>query len=243
MEHMAHGRMRDALLGIIMFLVLAGGSYALPDVVISGISFTSENVSSGQTVYLDANITNAGDANITGQYVYVTLYMDHQTNGLASWSFYNLNAGETKAVQFSWSAYAGDHIVELRADDSYGSTYIAESNETNNKKYYVLPHVEGTATDLMLESLSWSPENFSSGSSITFNATVRNAGNQNVTSSQYSYVYFYLDSIDGGTFATRYLYADLPVNGTASFIQSWTVNTAGSHRIIARADGSQNFIE
>ena len=222
--------MKNRLILLVLLLAVASCANALPDLVITDVSYNSVNISSGESVPFIVNINNTGNTSIPSSYVYVTLYIDdiYYTYNYV----YGLNSGQNKTLQFSWTAAPGDHIARFKVDDYQGSTYIVESNESNNEYTIKLPHIDGAGPDMVIDALSWTPNNFSSGSTVTLNASIRNAGTANV-SGTYFYVYWY---VDGQSITSVYSAFSIPVNTSISVTQSWTANTPGQHTLRVMAD-------
>ncbi|MFC1982512.1 CARDB domain-containing protein [Chloroflexota bacterium] len=110
--------------------------------------------------------------------------------------------------------------------------YVAENNETNNVKTVAL---STTAPDLIVENITWSPENLSRGDNVAFSVVIKNQGGGEAPPSR---VNFYINGTSRGYKEVQSIGAG--ANVTKTF--TWTAQ-AGSHAIKAVADGANHVIE
>jgi subtilase family serine protease len=194
-----------------------------PDLVITNITWSPINPSTGDTVTFTVTIKNQGGvpANLSR----VTYYVDGSFRGYHNVS--ELNAGATVTKTFTWTAEAGAHIIKAVTDVE---SQIPESNENNNEKALTFP-----PPDLIIEAISWSPENPSTGDAVIFTVTVKNQGSGRADSSR---VCLYVD--DSPQDSDNIQELDAGAAATKTF--SWTAR-AGSHTIKATVDGEHNVIE
>lgn len=81
-------------------------------------------------------------------------------------------AGDQVEVRFEWTAQAGHHSLEVEVDVT---DQLEETAETNNSGANLL--YDGTALgDLVVESITWSPEIPAMGDPVTFSVTLNNQG-------------------------------------------------------------------
>src|SRR5664280_2322316 len=112
--------------------------------------------------------------------------------------------------------------------DRYASPYNAygprvnELNETNNNITLALPTVE--QSDLIVSNLIWIPDNFSTGDSVTFNASVKNIGNGSTLKS------FNTAFTINGNVAGIKTTPGLLKGGYANLSQTW-IATSGDHNV------------
>jgi uncharacterized repeat protein (TIGR01451 family) len=196
-----------------------------PDLIVQNITLSPQNPTLDETVTITVTIKNQGDA--TAGTNYVTCYVDSiilQTQSVSA-----LDAGLMATVTFTWQATEGTHIIRAIADSS---NIITETDETNNADTY---SVTTLAVDLIVQSITWSPTNPSSGDSIVFNIVIKNQGN---TKSKNTNVNFYIDGYTRGT-------QDIAgINPGASLTKtySWTA-LDGQHELKAVVDETNNNIE
>jgi subtilase family serine protease len=193
-------------------------SASLPDLVIAGISWSPQNPVIGDEVTFTVSVKNQGTAEASSSRV--AYYIDDAY--LASDLVGSLAPGDLASVTFTWTALAGTHLIRAVAD-SEGE--VAESDETNNEQTVTLSTL---APDLVIASITWSPENPSKGDTVTFKVSLKNQGSYMVSSSR---VHFYIDGFSRG-------YQDvvkLAAGATANLTFVWTA-LPGTHRIKAIAD-------
>ena len=200
-------------------------SPSLPDLIIEDIVWSPEYPSIGNTVTFTVTIKNQGSGE--SDYSQVAYYIDDTYLTL---DYVNpIDPADSATETFTWTAEAGSHTIKAVADSD---NEVTESNETNNVKMYSLSTL---APDLIIESITWSPEIPSKDDTVTFSVTVKNQGNGKAGSSR---VYFYIDGSSRG-------YQEVPEIGagaTATKTFTW-VAQAGAHAIKAVADGANYITE
>jgi uncharacterized repeat protein (TIGR01451 family) len=156
-----------------------------PDLIVQSISLSPGDPSIGVTVTITVTIKNQGSAGAERSHV------ECQVDGiiLDTKSINPLDAGATAAVTFTWKAEVGSHTIKAVADST---GLIAETNENNNTTTYTLTT---SAPDLIVKSITWSPDNPSRGDSIVFSITIKNQGS---LASHNTNVHFYIDGISRG---------------------------------------------
>lgn len=113
-----------------------------PDLIVSGLTISPQDPAPGTEVEISARITNTGNQD-SGRF-YVALYLngdriDNQHIPLG------LDSGETKSINFTWTAVAGHHQIRIKADDPFDK--VNESNESNNyaqRKVEAFQQIKGT---------------------------------------------------------------------------------------------------
>ncbi|MFC1917890.1 CARDB domain-containing protein, partial [Chloroflexota bacterium] len=191
-----------------------------PDLVIQEITLTPENPSKGDTVYFNVVIKNRGSSQ--SRFTNVSFYLDDSPRGELDTPA--LNPGDTVTKSFSWAAKAGTHEARAVVDSK---DYVAENDETNNDRVLTFATL---APDLIVEIISWSPEDPSKGDDVTFTVTLKNQGNGRA---DYSFVAFYVDDESLGSESVDPLEAGASANKTFT----WRVK-AGTHDIRAVADSN-----
>ena len=189
-----------------------------PDLVAELVIWSPESPAIGDMMTFSAVILNRGDGP-AGPFS-IAYYIDE--NPINSAYVDHLSAGAAATNTFVWKAKAGAHIIRAVVD-SEGS--VAESNEDNNDKTFAFSVL---APDLVVEGISWTPENPSIGQKVTFTVTVKNQGNKKSGASS---VNFYLEGSLLGTRSVPWL--DIGDNATATYTLT---AVSGSHAIEAVAD-------
>jgi len=195
------------------------------DLIIESITWSPEGPSIGDAVTFTVTIKNQG--NTQAGYSRVTYYIDDAY--LAADSIGLLNPDDTATETFFWEAQAGTHIIKAVADSE---ERINESDETNNEKAVTL---QTLLADLIIEDITWTPENAAQGDSIVFNVTVKNQGGGKASSSR---VHFYIDGSSKG-------YRDAPWIGagdTSTQTFAW-ITQAGTYNLKAIVDEDDWVIE
>ena len=189
-----------------------------PDLIIESITWSPENPSMGDTVTFTVTVRNQGSDPAGNSSV--AYYLDDAY--LTSKSVGPLGAGTAQTGTFTWEATAGQHTVRAVAD---ADGAVAESDETNNQAMF---YFSALAPDLIIEEITWTPENPSRGDTIAFNILVKNQGTEAVNS---SHVYFYLDGASRGFQEVPRLDAGATSNQTFPWLAQ-----AGSHELRAIVD-------
>jgi subtilase family serine protease len=189
-----------------------------PDLVAELVIWSPESPTIGDMVTFSAVILNRGDGP-AGPFS-IAYYIDE--NPLKSAYVDHLSAGAAATNTFVWKAKAGAHLIRAVVD-SEGS--IAESNEDNNDKTFAFSVL---APDLVVDGISWTPENPSIGQKVTFTVTVKNQGNKKAGASS---IDLYLDGSLLGSRSVPWL--DIGDNATATYTLT---AISGSHAVEAVAD-------
>jgi subtilase family serine protease len=211
-----------SLAAVLCVTLLPAGAMAqpdtAPDLVIESITWVPENPVIGNTVTFQATIKNQGNGQSAA--CEVGYYIDDTS--LHQVPIGQLDAGNSVTDTFTWKATAGEHIIRGLVDRL---NTVAESNEENNDKSYALSVL---ASDLIVQSLSWTPEIPSAGDTVAFTVCVENQGSYRAGVSN---VGLYIDGITRGH---REVGMIEPGN-TVTTTFSWQAKP-GSHTIRAVAD-------
>ncbi|MFH0768211.1 MAG: CARDB domain-containing protein, partial [Chloroflexota bacterium] len=133
-------------------------STSLPDLVIEGITLSPTRPSIGDKVTFTITIKNQGSGEAgSSRIIY---YID--SIYLTSATVDPIDAGATANTTFTWTAEAGSHAIKAVADSE---EKVVESDETNNDNTYVFSVL---APDLIIQTITWSPENPSIRDKVTF---------------------------------------------------------------------------
>ncbi len=198
---------------------------SLPDLIIEDIVLSPEYPSIGETATFTVTIKNQGSGKSDSSQVAYYIDDTHLTSDYVS----PIDPGNSATETFTWTAEAGSHVIKAVADSN---NEVTESNETNNIKTYSLSTL---APDLIIESITWSPESPSKGDTVTFSVTVKNQGNNRASPSR---VDFYIDGSSRGSQEVP----EIDAGATATKPFTW-IAQAGSHAIKAVADGINYITE
>lgn len=99
--------------------------YNLPDLTVTGLTWTPEQPMEGIEVTFNATIENVGSANASA--FYTSLFIDTVEEDSA-WVDV-LEANGTMSITLQWTAVEGNHSIQIYVDSYYN---VSESNETNN---------------------------------------------------------------------------------------------------------------
>jgi len=148
------------------------------DALVSKVSWSPANPAPGQATTFSATITNFGNATkpagiINGVAFKVdgTLvnWSDTNSAALAPGQSITLTANSGPSGIATWNAGSGAHTIEAWVDDV---NRFAETNENNNKLTAPL----AVGIDLTVSNILSSPRNPSTGTPVTFSATIKNEG-------------------------------------------------------------------
>ncbi len=190
-----------------------------PDLIVDSFTWLPETLTVGSTVIFYVTIKNQGDN--PAAVSEASYYIDDEFLSYASIN--QLIAGSSVTKTFSWKATPGEHIVRVVVDrlDS-----VEESNEENNDKSYALSVL---TPDLVVHSITWTPENPSLDEEVVFTITVKIQGSYRAGLSN---VGFFIDGVTRGNRQVSLI--EPGDNATTTF--PWQAKT-GSHTIKAVADG------
>jgi uncharacterized repeat protein (TIGR01451 family) len=136
-------------------------------------------------VTITVAVKNQGAVDSFGSYL--VCYIDSSIIGT---KYINpIEAGLTVTESYTWKATEGTHTIKAIADST---TIVAETDENNNTKSYTLTTL---APDLVIPTLTWTPDNPSRGDTVTFSITISNQGS---SASQFTSVNFYIDGVARG---------------------------------------------
>lgn len=191
-----------------------------PDLIIQNITWLPKNPSIGDMVTFSTTIKNQGDDESST--CLVAYYLDNTY--LDTDPLNPIGAGATVTKTFTWTAIAGSHVIKAIADPD---NEVVESDETNNEETFVFSTL---APDLLIQSITWSPEDPSKGDAVTFTVTIKNQGNASARSSQFA---FYID----GAFRGDHDIPAIGAGATTTRTFAWNAK-AGSHPVKAIADSN-----
>ena len=196
-----------------------------PDLNVTEISLAPGNPALGDMVTVTATVKNQGTAPCGASSL--AGYVDGVL--LNTVPVGSLETGQVKNGTFIWQAAAGTHNIRATADSA---GVITESDETNNSRTFTLTTL---ATDLTVQSVTWTPSTPSKGDSVIINVVVKNQGSLRSPAARIS---FY---IDGTTRGYQNL-SGIDPGETATVMYSWIAQT-GQHAIKAAVDEDNHVAE
>ncbi len=196
---------------------------SVPDLIVQSITWSPTDPSVGDTVLFTVTIKNQGSGK--AGYFFVAYFIDGSARGYQGVPWIDTGAAVTKT--FTWTARAGSHEIKAIADSN---NVVTESDENNNEKTANFP-----APDLIIQTITWSPESPTESDNVTFTVTIKNQGSGRADSSRVAYyiegspaVYQDVQEINAGALVTKTF--------------TWTAR-AGSHEIKAIADSNNVVTE
>ncbi len=196
-----------------------------PDLIVQSITWSPANPSKGDTVTFSITVTNQG--NYQSGYNSLDFQVDGNSRGLMDVPA--IGPGESVVLTQTWIALAGQHTLKAIVDVLNN---VKEGDETNNE----LTVAFGTLfPDLIIEQITWTPENPSKDDFVSFNVTVANGGTGKADPSELGY---YIDD----TFITTIPVPAIEAGSSCNVTFSWEA-TLGDHKIRAVANYHQMVAE
>ncbi|MCK4274065.1 MAG: hypothetical protein KAW90_04175 [Dehalococcoidales bacterium] len=196
-----------------------------PDLIVQAITLSPQDPAIDDTVTITVTVKNQGTD--VAALSHVVCYVDSTI--LDTHSVDSLVAGTSTTTAFTWKAQIGSHTIKAIADPS---EIISETDENNNIKTFTMSTL---APDLIVQSITWSPDEPSRGDSIVFTITIRNQGNSRARPST---VHLYIDGNSRG-------YQDIAgvdPGGTVTRTHNW-IAASGQHAIKAVVDETNSVNE
>jgi subtilase family serine protease len=164
-----------------------------PDLAIQSASWSPQNPSKGDNIAFTVTVKNQGTTASTLTDIF--LYVDGYSRD--SEAVEAINPGETVTYTLNWIASEGQHTVRVVVDKG---DYVKESDETNNEQTFPFSTL---SPDLVVLSVTWSPENPSRNDQVTCIAAVKNQGGGRADSCTLAYYVndIYVSSISVGSLA------------------------------------------
>ena len=196
---------------------------ALADLVIQSIGWSPDSPVMGDTVTIPVTVANEGDGRAAASTI--QMIVDDDLLGEAELS--EMLPGESETASFDWVAEVGPRTLRALADSGHA---VSEADEDNNELTNVY---EATIfADLIVESISWEPQNPSVGDEVTFTVTVVNQGTLPVGGST---VEFARILQDGTVSSSEGHVAGILAGGSATATFQWQAEP-GEITLTARAD-------
>jgi len=197
----------------------AAGEPARPDLVLNELNWSLAGMYDGAQGMLFATVFNDG-AHVSAPFS-VDMYVDGDPAGTAVVN--GLAGGSFTTVKAPWTASSGDHELAARVDLT---DQIAESNETNNLK---VAYIDIPFPDLVISNVSWYPQDFREGDTVTFAITIANIGTGSTTRT------FVLEAFMGQARLGNLIFAGLGSGNTALGTLQWSAK-AGDHVLFLTID-------
>lgn len=224
-----------------------------PNLTISSVTLSSQDVPAGSTVAVYATIQNTGNANAPGSIAGIYLSGDSYFSGddvfLGNQSVPKLDGGFStqisKVVTIPESTLSSNYYILVVADYNYA---IDEYSETDNTGFRYINITSPLMPDLVINTLSATPDIIKPGNSFTAYHEVKNQG---TGIADFNRTNFWLsaDNVYSPSTDTWLGNIDLP-QISAGGIQSASVtlpipaNTqAGTYYLFADADANHNVLE
>jgi subtilase family serine protease len=176
----------------------------LPDLIVSDISWLPENPGAGDEMTYTVIIKNQGSGRAAASRA--ASYIDGRFISYLDTA--ELNADAETTITFTWQATSGTHSVRIFLD--YDHT-LSESNRDNNDTRV---NVTVAPPDLIVQNISWSPEDVTLDETVTFIIEIKNQGGGRAL--DFHVAYFLDDALLATEFISS-LNAGASVNGTCEW--------------------------
>ncbi len=195
----------------------------MPDLVVHAVTWSPVEITPGSEVVFDVSIKNTGTL-VTAP-SRVSYYMDGIAMGYMDIG--PVRPEEIITREFTWPASGTSHTIEIVADST---ALVQEIDEKNNSRVITLP-----PPDIIVDSVTWTPEAARVGEEITFSVTLGNTGQSETQPCSA------VCSIDGEAPFTL-TYDAIPAGGTLTATFQWTA-MKGSHGLTVIADNLNSTTE
>jgi uncharacterized repeat protein (TIGR01451 family) len=195
------------------------------DLVVQSVVWSPQNPSNGDNVIFTVIIRNQGTSK--SSMTDVTLYVDGVSKGSQNIDIINPSSTVTKTL--NWVASAGQHTIKVVVDKD---NYVKESDESNNEQSFPF---STESPDLVVQTVSWTPQYPVRNDLVTFIATVKNQGSGRSESCSLGY---YIDDS---------FVSEIPVNaleaGASSYITFTWIALPNAHNLKLVIDYYQTVAE
>jgi subtilase family serine protease len=198
-------------------------SIAAPDLAVQAIGWSPEAPSTGGSITFNVIVKNIGD--LKAGSTYLSYYIDKTFMG--KHRIEDIEPGTTVTRSFTWIASKASFVFTAVIDEA---NQVLESDKSNNTKTVVIP-----APDLIIDSLTWSPENPAEIIPVTFTASIRNRGYGRAAGTLLS-VYF------DGAAPLSLETGEISPGGTTTVVFTYSF-APGDHTIRLIADGNDSIAE
>jgi subtilase family serine protease len=204
---------------------MASFSTLTPDLVIDDITWSPQEPSENDEVIFTITIKNRGSGRAGTSSI--AFYIDDLLIG--EQEVQEISAGSTVTEAFTWSAQLGTHEIRIMADET---NHMAEIDETNNEEKISF---STAIPDLVVEDITWSPQEPSENDEVTFTITIKNQGSGRAGTSS---VAFYIDDLLIGEQEVQ----EIGAGSTVTEAFTWSAQP-GIHFIKLVADCGQTLTE
>ncbi len=195
------------------------------DLIIDSVTWSPSEPSVASSVAFTITVKNQGSAVATSARVH--FYIDDTSRGYKD--IERLDPKETGIVTFSWFSKAGQHEIKAIVDKN---DTVTEADENNNEMTILFSPL---LPDLLIDEITWSPEEPSVSDNVTFTVFVSNQGGGK---SGTSTIDFYIDDALSDTEWIDEIEAGASGNVTFSWIAE-----EGIHEVKAIVTSGDVFIE
>jgi subtilase family serine protease len=198
---------------------------ALPDLIVSNITFLPERPALDEMATVTITVKNQGEGAAPNSRLALNLDGQRETVNIIQL----LDSGESATATYQFKVKLGHHVFQAVAD--YNDS-VKETDEKNNS-YAV--NIVPNMPDLVISNVSWSPADIVPGQEITFNIVIENTGGADAGASR---IVFYTDDTISG-------YNDIePVKAGEKYNCAFTwVASEGKHTINIAVDSKGQIIE
>jgi uncharacterized repeat protein (TIGR01451 family) len=138
----------------------------VPDLVVSDITWLPANPGAGDNVIFTVKIKNQGSGRAAASRA--ASYIDNRFISYLNVS--SLNATAEATATFSWLATSGTHSIKIIAD--YDDTLNEQDRDNNDTNVTITV----APPDLIIQNISWSPEDPTLDETVTFTVNIKNQG-------------------------------------------------------------------
>jgi hypothetical protein len=223
------------------------------DMIVTGVSMSPANPTTGQAVTFSATIKNQGTiatpAGVKNGVVFsidgaTATWSDNNTSSIPAGGSVTVTANSGPTGSATWTATTGTHNLDAWVNDAQR---YPESSFSNNHLITSFT-VANPSIDMIVTAISMSPAAPAAGQAVTFSATIKNQGTTATPAGVKNGVVF---SIDGATVSwsdnnTSSIAPGASVtvtaNGGPSGSATWTA-VGGSHSLDAWVNDAQRYQE
>lgn len=207
----------------------------MPDLVVTNLTYSPAEPTTGNTVTFTATVKNQGTA--AGAPGIISFAVDGTKVSETANNTAALAIGAVATVTGTWNnASVGNHTLTATVDNA---NITAEGNETNNTYSTSLTVNPTPGIDFCVTNISYTPSYITTGDRVTFSATVKNQGTIAGTAGTIS---FKVDGVQAAVSANSTSQIAPGASLVITAGSSWTA-ISGSHTISATADSNNTTVE
>jgi len=140
-----------------------------PDLIVQDITWSPPEPLVGEKITFTAKIMNQGSGKASA--FQVNYYVDDYRRGYDTIDA--LSSGDSVTGTFTWVAEKKENEVKVIVDYN---REVKESEEDNNEKLIIYDGTEVPKPDLVIQEITWRPEEPSAGEILTFTVAIKNQG-------------------------------------------------------------------